>query len=96
MDLIARLWVGHPFHIALVSIAFFALYAWLDRRPRGLLVAAVGWALAALWEGIVLATSPGANIRVDLLVLWPALAIPTALALVTLVRSIATYGQKPS
>jgi hypothetical protein len=49
-------------------------------------VAAVGWALYALWELLVHVRTPEANIRVDLLVIWPALAVVSAWALFRSIR----------
>jgi hypothetical protein len=44
-------------------------------------VAAITWALYAAWEWLVQVRTPEANIRVDLLVIWPALAILSVWAL---------------
>ena len=40
-----------------------------------LLVAAGAWLAYAAWEWLVQARTPEANIRVDLLLIWPVLAI---------------------
>ena len=68
----------------------FALRHWSKadgRSPRAVLVAACAWALYADWEWLVQVRTPEANIRVDLLVIWPALAIISVWALVRAVRS---------
>jgi hypothetical protein len=44
-------------------------------------VAAAAWGLYAAWEWIVQAWTPEANIRADLLAIWPALAILSSWAL---------------
>jgi hypothetical protein len=36
---------------------------------------ACGWALYAAWEWVVLTRTPEADIRVDLLLIWPLLAL---------------------
>ncbi len=57
------------------------------RNPRWLLVAAIAWALYAAWEWLILVRTPEANIRVDLLLIWPVLALLSAWALFRLFRS---------
>lgn len=58
-----------------------------SRRPtRPLLIAAAGWMAYAAWEWLVMVRTPEANIRVDLLLIWPVLAVLTAWALLRLVR----------
>lgn len=73
MGLLAELLVGHPVRILGIAAAFAAA-AWLFRR-RALWVPAAAWGLYALWEAAVVAVTPEANIRVDLLVIWPALLV---------------------
>ena len=51
-----------------------------------LLLAAGGWLLYAAWEWLVLTKTPEANIRVDLLVIWPVLAILSLWALFRALR----------
>ena len=57
-----------------------------SRHPRLLLVAATGWGLSAAWEWLVLVQTPEAHIRVDLLGLWPRLALGSAWALYRALR----------
>jgi hypothetical protein len=59
-----------------LALRFTALGA--SRRPRPLLAAAVAWALYALWERTVQVRTPEANIRVDLLLIWPVFAVLSA------------------
>ena len=47
----------------------------LGWSPTPLLTAAMTWGLYAAWEWLVQIKTPEANIRVDLLVMWPVLAI---------------------
>jgi hypothetical protein len=47
---------------------------------------AVAWALYAAWEWLVKVRTPEANIRVDLLLIWPVLLIASLVALVKALR----------
>jgi hypothetical protein len=85
VDTLASLFVGKPFNIAAVAVLFLAgglvlrfAVAGPRRHPAALLVAAAAWTLYALWEWLVQARTPEANIRVDLLLIWPVLAILSA------------------
>jgi hypothetical protein len=91
MDVLLSLgapFVHHPERSAAVAL-LLGLLAWKRhagvagrpwlRSPLGL--AALLWAAAALWEGVVMTLSPEANIRVDLLLLWPALLLVTVWSL---------------
>jgi hypothetical protein len=88
MELFVSLLVGKPLSILAVAVFFLAGYLALrftapgaGRRSRWLLVTAIAWALCAAWEWLVLVRTPEANIRVDLLVIWPVLVILSAWAL---------------
>jgi hypothetical protein len=88
VELLAALFVGKPLSILAVAAFFLAGYLALrfaalgaGRHPRWLLAAAGAWGLYAAWEWLVLVRTPEANIRVDLLVIWPALAILSVIAL---------------
>jgi len=88
MEMLASLLVGKPQNILVVAIAFLAahLVSWftaLGNRPRfgSLLIASIAWGVYAAWEWLVQAKTPEANIRVDLLVIWPVLVILSAWAL---------------
>lgn len=94
MEMLASLLVGKPESILIVSIAFFVAYLVPRftmpanrRRFRSLLIASIAWGVYAAWEWLVQAKSPEANIRVDLLVIWPILAILSAWALYRVFRS---------
>jgi hypothetical protein len=56
------------------------------RHPRPLLSVALAWALYAAWEWLVKVRTPEANIRVDLLLIWPVLLIASLVALVKALR----------
>ena len=82
MDLLASLFVGKPFNILIVAAVFFLVYllfkfvvnsASLHSNP--FLFIATAWGIYAAWEWLVTIQTPEANIRVDLLVIWPLLAI---------------------
>lgn len=82
MQWLASIVVGRPLNIAVIAAVFLAGYVGLRasaagaaRHPRMLLWAALGWLVYAAWEWLVQARTPEANIRVDLLVIWPVLAI---------------------
>lgn len=88
MQFLASLFVAKPQIIVLVALAFAAGYLALRflapgiaRHPGSLLIASTAWGLYAAWEWLVLIKTPEANIRVDLLVLWPVLAIVSLWAL---------------
>lgn len=85
MQFLAALFVGRP--LVILAVAAVWLVAFLARRSaapasaRLLLLAALGWVSYAGWEWLVMARTPDANIRVDLLVIWPVLAVLSAWAL---------------
>ena len=86
---LASLLVGHPLGILFVGLVLYATHRLLRREQTGqtkkwppLLIAAVAWGLYAAWELLVNLVTPEANIRVDLLLIWPALALLTFWAIV--------------
>jgi hypothetical protein len=88
MEFLASLFVGKPQSILAVALVFLVGYLALrftalgiTRHPRRLLIASIAWGLYAAWEWLVHIKTPEANIRVDLLVMWPVLAILSAWAL---------------
>ena len=78
------LFVHHPERLLLVSAAFVLLWGlWrfgAGRPGWALLVPAAFFAAFAAWEWLVMTRSAEANIRVDLLLIWPAALIATAWA----------------
>ena len=71
----------------LLAAVFGAL--WWFRRARPAAVAAVLWLLYAGYEGLMSARvlcSGECNIRVDLLLIWPALALASVVAVVAAFR----------
>ena len=88
MELLATIYVGKPLNILVLAVLFLAGYLTLrftafgtNRHPRALLIASAAWAIYAAWEWLVQIKTPEANIRVDLMVIWPVLAILSAWAL---------------
>ena len=88
MELLASLFVGKPLNILALAVLFLVCYLALRftalgpaRHPGSLLIASMTWGLYAAWEWLVQIKTPEANIRVDLLVIWPVLAILSAWAL---------------
>lgn len=82
MELLSSLFVGKPLNILGVAAVFLVGYFLLrftqlgaDRHPRALLVVVGAWALYAAWEWLVLIRTPEANIRVDLMLIWPVVFI---------------------
>ena len=88
MEQLASLFVGKPLNISTFAVLFLAGYLALRfkaigiaRHTRPLLIASIAWGLYAAWEWLVQVKTPEANIRVDLLVIWPGLAMLAAWAL---------------
>jgi hypothetical protein len=82
MDLLSSLFVGKPVHILAVAGVFLLVHFLLRitglgsfHHPRALIVAAAAWAIYAAWEWLVVTFSPEANIRVDLMLIWPVVSI---------------------
>jgi hypothetical protein len=93
METLASVFVGRPLNILAVALVFLAGHLLLrltalgaGRHPRPLLFVAVAWALYAAWEWLVKVRTPEANIRFDLLLIWPVLIIASIVALVKALR----------
>jgi hypothetical protein len=102
MEALARLFtpfIQHPERSALVAGVFFALWLglWMGTgrgttlRDLALLIPATSWGLYAIWEWAVNRFSPEADIRFDLLIIFPLLIIAAiagmALALIGRLQS---------
>ena len=70
--------IDHPWLSLIPAVLLLGL--WAVRRSRMSLVAAVLWLAYPGWEFAVKETSPDANIRVDLLLIYPLLTIATLAA----------------
>lgn len=93
MEFIASLFVGKPLHILVVALVFIVGYLTLrfvfhcvKRRTHLLFIASIIWGAYAAWEWLVQIQTPEANIRVDLLLIWPVLAVVSAWALFRVFR----------
>ena len=82
MDFLTSLFVAKPFNILAIAAVFFILFLILRFTGLGdgknamvLLVPIIAWALYATGEWAIVMWSPEANIRVDLLIIWPVLVI---------------------
>jgi hypothetical protein len=80
MKQLASLFIGKPVSILTVAAVFLVTYILQryigfgsKRHPRSLLVVAIAWVVYATWEWLILFHTPEANIRVDLMVIWPIL-----------------------
>ena len=90
MALLAEVLVGHPGHILIVALVLLAGWSLLrfsgavsGPSARPLLWASMAWGMYAAWEALVQLRTPEANIRVDLLLIWPLLAALTLFALIS-------------
>ena len=93
MDFLSSLFVAKPLSILVVAVIFIAAYLVIqvtaigaNRHHRSLLIASFAWGLYAAWELLVLIKTPEANIRVDLLAIWPVLAVLSLWALFRVFR----------
>jgi hypothetical protein len=93
MGWLASLFVGRPLNILAVAAVFLAVHVVLraagksgGHLHRPTFVAAAAWGLYAAWEWLVQSRTPDANIRVDLLVIWPVVAVLSAWAIVRTLR----------
>ena len=96
MEYLASLFVGRPIPILAIAAVFLAAYIVLrrtrlgsDSHPWPLLVAAAAWTVYAAWEWLILIRTPEANIRVDLIVIWPLLLIVSICFPVRVFRQVA-------
>lgn len=86
MELLAEFFVQKPLHIMIVAVVF--LLSFLLVRQRSMLIAFIAWTVYALWEFIVNVKTPEADIRVDLLLIWPVLFIISFWAVLRWLRSL--------
>lgn len=93
MEFLASHFVGKPLNIVFVAVAFATLSVAMryftkgqPRRAWWPLAVAIAWAAYAAWEGWIRVVTPDANIRVDLLLIYPVLALLSAWALYRALR----------
>lgn len=93
MEFLAGLLVAKPFNILVVALIFFAAAFAIRQQAqyrgksiRPLLIAGAAWTLYAGWEWLVLIKTPEADIRVDLLLIWPIVGVLSLWAIYKLFR----------
>ncbi len=86
MGWIGGLLIPQPGHILGVALALFLLWAAIRPHRPSMLMAALACLGHAAWEYQVLVSTPEADIRVDLLLLWPLLAVLTYWSFLDLVH----------
>lgn len=90
MDAFFGLFVGQPMMLLAIAALFFIGYFFTRNNPnlraKALLAPAALWLLWAMWEWGILRFSPEANIRVDLLLIFPLALIVSAAGIVMLFR----------
>jgi hypothetical protein len=94
VEVLSRWLLQRPDHILAIAAAHLALWAVcratvLRNAPKAnvLWIPGVLWIAYAAWEWLVLKKTPEADIRVDLLLLWPLLSIVTLWALLLAARA---------
>jgi hypothetical protein len=78
--------IDHPW-LALIAAALL-VGLWVTSRSRSALAAALLWVAYAVWEFAVSESSPDANIRIDLFLIYPVLLVITAAGLCCAIRSL--------
>jgi hypothetical protein len=93
IETLSRWLVQQPGHILLIAAGYVALWALLRStilraapRANVFLVPAILCLAYTVWEWLLLRQSPEADIRFDLLVIWPVIAGATVWALVRAAR----------
>ena len=90
MDAFFKIFVAQPLLLLVISALFFIGYLFTRSNPNlranALLAPAVLWLLWAVWEWIILRFSPEANIRVDLLLIFPIALIVSIVGVIMLFR----------
>ena len=85
METLSRLFVQKPLSALVVSMmlgaAWIGLRCFRNTRVKSLSMAGLAWLSYAFWEGWVLAATPEADIRFDLLIIFPLLAMVTLWAI---------------
>ncbi len=82
IETLSSVFVGKPLNIFFVSFGVLLLSA-LSLRMESLgaaaskawLISGLAWLLYGLWETLVKIKTPEANIRVDLMLIWPVLLL---------------------
>jgi hypothetical protein len=100
LEMLSRWLIQQPAHILLIAAVNLALWAVcratvLRTVPTSnvLWVPAVAWLAYAGWEWLVLVKSPEADIRVDLLLIWPVIGLATLWAFVRAAKGWWSVGR---
>jgi hypothetical protein len=93
LEFLGNLFIGKPLNVLAVAAVFVVAYLVRKKlgrqnlgHPRWLLAAALCWCAYAAWEWLVAARTPDANIRVDLLLIYPVLAAVSGWAIVRIFK----------
>lgn len=96
MNYLTSIFVLKPLNILAIALLFLTCYLTMRRtlkvnlvsRTRMLLITTIAWGSYAGWELMVLIMTPEANIRVDLLIIWPILAFLSIWSIFRLFRQV--------
>lgn len=90
MDAFFGFFVEQPLLLLAIAALFFIAYFFTRNNPnlraKALLAPAALWLLWAVWEWGILRFSPGADIRIDLLLIIPIVFIASIVGIVMLFR----------
>ena len=86
-----RFLITHPERIAAIAtifvVAFIILWRIKNHKSWSLLTNAILWTAFALWEWLILVNTPEANIRFDLLIIYPVLFVSTIWGIIAVFRN---------
>jgi hypothetical protein len=95
MKLLTTLFVGHPVNVLIVGIIFLTVYGLVHLKffevkqgKKLILITTIAWWLYTAWDWQVQVWTPEANIRVDLMIIWPVLAILSLWSIYYLLRNL--------
>ena len=101
LEILSRWLIQQPAHILLIAAIHLASWAAgratvLRTVPKSnvLWVPAVAWLAYAGWEWLVLVKTPEANIRIDLLLIWPVIGLATLWAFVRAAKGWWSVGRQ--
>lgn len=84
MEFLVSIFVGKYYNILWIAIILFFVYLMLRfvakdtaLNLRPLITLSIIWTIYTVWEFIVQSFSPEANIRIDLLIIWPVVGVLT-------------------
>jgi hypothetical protein len=103
LEVLSRWLIQQPAHILLIAAINLALWAAgratvlrIVPISNVLWVPTIAWLAHAGWEWLVLVKSPEANVRVEVVLIWPVLGLVTLWAFVSTARalwSVSRYRQ---